>query len=206
VGDYVLSPEICVERKSISDLKGSLASGRLYHQAEAMTKHYKTPVLLIEFEGDKAFALQASSEIGDDVQLHSLMSRIALLCLHFPRLRLIWSRSLHATADIFQQLKANQDEPDPVTAATVGVPDEAAAGGGAAPAEALVNQPAIDLLRRLPGVTEGNWRALVREAGSLADLAGLSLKRLAAIMGGQAAAKRLHEFLHQECKALFGAL
>ena len=32
VGDYVLSPEICCERKSISDLKGSLASGRLYHQ------------------------------------------------------------------------------------------------------------------------------------------------------------------------------
>lgn len=30
-------------------------------QAEAMSKHYKTPVLLIEFEGDKAFALQASS-------------------------------------------------------------------------------------------------------------------------------------------------
>ncbi len=28
----MLSPEICVERKSISDLKGSLASGRLYHQ------------------------------------------------------------------------------------------------------------------------------------------------------------------------------
>lgn len=27
-------------------------------QAEAMSKHYKTPVLLIEFEGDKAFALQ----------------------------------------------------------------------------------------------------------------------------------------------------
>jgi len=27
-------------------------------QAEAMTKHYKIPVLLIEFEGDKAFALQ----------------------------------------------------------------------------------------------------------------------------------------------------
>lgn len=55
-------------------------------------------------------------------------------------------------------------------------------------------------------MTEGNWRALVREAGSLADLADLPLERLAAIMGGQAAAKRLHEFLHQECKALFGAL
>jgi DNA excision repair protein ERCC-4 len=82
-----------------------------------MTKHYRTPVLLIEFEGDKAFALQASSEVGDEVQLHSLMGRLALLLLHFPRLRLIWSRSLHATADIFQQLKANQEEPDPVAGA-----------------------------------------------------------------------------------------
>ncbi len=58
VGDYVLSSELCVERKSIADLRGSLASGRLYHQAEAMSKHYRTPLLLIEFEGDKAFALQ----------------------------------------------------------------------------------------------------------------------------------------------------
>jgi len=30
IGDYVLAPEICVERKSISDLISSLASGRLY--------------------------------------------------------------------------------------------------------------------------------------------------------------------------------
>ena len=42
------------------------------------------------------------------------MGRIALLVLHFPRLRLIWSRSLHATAQIFHQLKSNQEEPDPV--------------------------------------------------------------------------------------------
>lgn len=63
---------------------------------------------------------QASSEIGDDVQLNALMSKVALLCLHFPRLRLIWSRSLHATADIFQQLKANQEEPDPITGKPAG--------------------------------------------------------------------------------------
>ncbi len=30
VGDFILSPEMCVERKSISDLFGSFASGRLY--------------------------------------------------------------------------------------------------------------------------------------------------------------------------------
>lgn len=50
VGDYILTPEICVERKSISDLIGSLNSGRLYKQAEAMGRHYKKPILLIEHE------------------------------------------------------------------------------------------------------------------------------------------------------------
>jgi ERCC4-type nuclease len=38
VGDYVLSPEMCVERKSIPDLIGSLSSGRLYTQALSMTR------------------------------------------------------------------------------------------------------------------------------------------------------------------------
>ena len=32
VGDYILSPEICVERKSVPDLIGSMASGRLFNQ------------------------------------------------------------------------------------------------------------------------------------------------------------------------------
>lgn len=69
VGDYILSPEMCVERKSISDLKGSFISGRLYHQAEAMSRNYKIPILLIEFERDKAFALHSVSEIGADISV-----------------------------------------------------------------------------------------------------------------------------------------
>lgn len=58
VGDYILSPEVCVERKSLADLFQSFGSGRLYNQAEAMTRYYKTPVLLIEFDQDKSFSLQ----------------------------------------------------------------------------------------------------------------------------------------------------
>lgn len=58
VGDYVLSPEVCVERKGISDLFQSFASGRLYNQVESMSKHYRYPVLLIEFAAEKSFTLQ----------------------------------------------------------------------------------------------------------------------------------------------------
>lgn len=58
VGDYILTPDVCVERKSLSDLIGSLNSGRLYNQAQAMTRYYKRPILLIEFDQNKPFYLQ----------------------------------------------------------------------------------------------------------------------------------------------------
>lgn len=53
-----MTPDICLERKSISDLIQSLNSGRLYNQALAMTRHYAKPMLLIEFDKDKPFDLQ----------------------------------------------------------------------------------------------------------------------------------------------------
>lgn len=34
VGDYVLTPEICIERKSPDDLSQSLLSGRIFYQIE----------------------------------------------------------------------------------------------------------------------------------------------------------------------------
>jgi hypothetical protein len=64
VGDYVLAPEICIERKGISDLFQSFASGRLYNQVESMSRHYKYPCLLIEFSQDKAFCLVVSGLRG----------------------------------------------------------------------------------------------------------------------------------------------
>lgn len=58
IGDYILTPDICVERKSISDLIGSLNSGRLYTQCIQMTRFYKKAILLIEFDQNKPFHLQ----------------------------------------------------------------------------------------------------------------------------------------------------
>ncbi|CAI5458348.1 unnamed protein product [Closterium sp. Yama58-4] len=124
VGDYILSPDICVERKSVSDLFASFASGRLHHQAETMCRYYRLPVLLIEFSSDKSFSLQSASDISDDITPSSIISKMSLLALHFPRLRIVWSRSLHATAEIFASLKTNQDEPSVDQAMRVGVPTE----------------------------------------------------------------------------------
>lgn len=68
--------------------------------------------------------MQSASDVGEDIMQANIISKLSLLVLHFPRLRIVWSRSLHATADIFAALKANQDEPDMDKAMRVGVPTE----------------------------------------------------------------------------------
>uniref|UniRef100_A0ACD5VIP6 Uncharacterized protein n=1 Tax=Avena sativa TaxID=4498 RepID=A0ACD5VIP6_AVESA len=201
VGDYVLSPLICVERKSISDLFQSFASGRLYNQVETMIRYYKIPVLLIEFSQDKSFSFQSASEVGDDVSPTNIISKLSLLVLHFPRLRIVWSRSLHATADIFISLKTNQDEPDETKAMRVGVPSEDGVVEDDVRAENY-NTSAIEFLRRLPGVTDANYRAIMDGCGSLADLALLPVERLAELMGSQKGARTLKEFLDAKCPSM----
>jgi DNA excision repair protein ERCC-4 len=87
VADFVLSPSICVERKAVPDLISSLDSGRLFVQAVAMCKHYETPVLLVEFDPEKAFALQSTADISPEIRPHNVASKLVLLLLNFPKLR-----------------------------------------------------------------------------------------------------------------------
>lgn len=201
VGDYVLSPSICVERKSIQDLFMSFTSGRLYNQVETMVRYYQIPVLLIEFSQDKSFSFQSASDIGEDVTPNSIISKLSLLALHFPRLRIIWSRSLRATAEIFASLKANQDEPDEMKAIRVGVPSEDGIVENDVRAENY-NTSAVEFLRRLPGVTDSNYRAIMDGCKSLAELAVVPEEKLAELMGGQKAARTLRDFLYAKYPTL----
>ncbi|KAL6512237.1 hypothetical protein OROHE_019849 [Orobanche hederae] len=194
VGDYILCPLICVERKSIHDLFGSFSSGRLYHQVEMMSRYYRIPVLLIEFSQDKSFSFQSASEIGDDVTPNSIISKLSLLVLHFPLLRIVWSRSLHATAEIFTMLKTNQDEPHEAKAIRIGVPSEDGFIENDVRAENF-NTSAVEFLRRLPGVTDSNYRSIMDGCKNLAEVALLPTEKLAELMGGQKAAKTLRDFL-----------
>ena len=105
VGDYILTPEICVERKSISDLIGSLNNGRLYNQATSMTRFYTRPMLLIEFDQNKPFALQGKYYLSKDIASSDLVQRLQLLTIHFPKLRILWSPSPHATGNCKEGFK-----------------------------------------------------------------------------------------------------
>lgn len=125
---------MCVERKSINDLIGSLNSGRLYQQALAMTRYYAKPMLLIEFDQNKPFDLQVNERyylslvkctgfiynfiftfsfqgryyLSKDLSSTDITSKLQLLTLHFPKLKIVWSPSPYATAQLFQEIKVNR--------------------------------------------------------------------------------------------------
>lgn len=165
VGDYVLTPDICVERKSVRDLITSLRNGRLYNQAETMLQHYKNPLLLIEFDENKSFtfdaftsaatpgttfltdygfsssgtmttSISASSSLVNPSSPKSAQHLLVLLTLTFPRLKIIWSSSPYQTAEIFAELKKNSPEPDPIKAVQTGLDVDIDADAAPAPAAA----------------------------------------------------------------------
>lgn len=105
VGDYILTPEIAVERKSIPDLTNSLKNKKLHKQLRAMKKHYKRVVLLIEFQFGERFRLQ---DYGD----MKVMDQLSQLIMELPFVRVIWSNSPLQTVNIFLSLKSGQFEPD----------------------------------------------------------------------------------------------
>nr|XP_027796741.1 DNA repair endonuclease XPF [Marmota flaviventris] len=190
VGDYILTPEMCVERKSISDLIGSLNNGRLYSQCVSMSRYYKRPVLLIEFDPSKPFSLTSRGALFQEISSNDVSSKLTLLTLHFPRLRLLWCPSPHATAELFEELKQNKPQPDAATALAVTADSETL------PESEKYNPGPQDFLLKMPGVNAKNCHSLMNHVKNIAELATLSLDKLTGLLGHAANAKQLYEFLH----------
>ncbi|XDV44602.1 hypothetical protein PO909_012857 [Leuciscus waleckii] len=191
VGDYILTSEICVERKSVSDLIGSLQSGRLYTQCLSMSRFYRRPVLLIEFDPAKPFSLVARSDFRQEISASDVTSKLTLLTLHFPRLRLLWCPSPYVTAELFQELKNGRPEPDAAAAQAITAESETVTESAD-----LYNPGPYDLLLRMPGVNVKNFKSLIKHASCLADLITFSQERLSEILGSSSNARQLYEFMH----------
>jgi DNA excision repair protein ERCC-4 len=89
VGDYIIAPEIAIERKTIHDLINSIYDGRLFIQCSNLTQFYSKPILIIE---GNILNLQlensTESKINDDeieisfekiLQIYDALATIALI-------------------------------------------------------------------------------------------------------------------------------
>lgn len=95
VADYVLNPEIAVERKSVRDLVASVYDSRLFYQAAKISASYAKPFLLVE--GD-------SKEVEGLVKnLKSFYGAIANVTLAYG-LRVIYTANPKETATAIAEL------------------------------------------------------------------------------------------------------
>jgi len=199
VGDYVLTPQICIERKSIRDLIQSFANGRLFNQVESMMEHYKHPMLLIEFDQNKSFTLEpftdfstgSAASANASATTPDLQSKLVMLTLAFPRLRIIWSSSPYQTAEIFSELKKAQDEPDPLKAVQLGL-DPNQSGDEMR----SFNQTSQDMLRALPGINENAVSQLMLKSESIYEVANMQEREICWLVGTDVG-RRIHRFLNR---------
>ncbi|KAG4303183.1 hypothetical protein PCK1_000521 [Pneumocystis canis] len=189
VGDYILSPSLCVERKSLKDLVSSLNSGRLYTQCEMMQQYYSTPILLIEFDQNKTFNFEPFTEITSNINTNNLQSKLVLLTIAFPKLRIIWSSGFYATCDIFVELKKNHSEPDPVKAASLGLRDDEDNA-------VIINQGPYDFLLSIPKISLENYKNIIYNVRNICDLSNLEEKQIIDLIGPESG-KAVYSFFNK---------
>lgn len=131
---------------------------------------------------------------ASDTDLHA---KLVLLTLTFPRVRIIWSSSPYETADIFSDLKQQQDEPDPEKAGLMGADDSPDAKEGI---ESAFNQTPQEVLRNMPGVTSKNYRYLMNKLSNLEDLSNLDQASLVNLIGVESATQ-LRSFVDKDSLA-----
>ncbi|KAK6204286.1 uncharacterized protein RJT21DRAFT_5885 [Scheffersomyces amazonensis] len=206
VGDYIVSPKICVERKAIPDLISSFKSGRLYTQCEQMFRYYELPTLLIEFDENKSFSLEPFSEsryqrssttinptVNQALQ-QSIQSKLLSLLIAFPKLKIIWSSSPYETAQIFLKLKANQEEPDVGMAIDKGVNKEVTTEDGGPP---VFNEDPIDFIQNIPGINSLNYHLIIQKVKSIEEMVKLTRDQFVQLLGEENG-KKVYNFINQK--------
>eukprot|EP01035_Chromulina_nebulosa_P017526 gene17526-23088_t len=145
---------------------------RLYNQVTSMVKYYKYPCLLIEFTNEKSFSLQSVSDISPDIQTNSINTRMSVLALTFPTLRILWSRSPQDTSVVQIGLEPNDSMVD----------------------SSDNRQTAIEILLSIPGIDKSNYHEIVKHVNNLKELSKLSESDLAPLIGPINAKKTINFF------------
>lgn len=190
VGDYIITPKVCIERKSIPDLIGSFKSGRLYEQCARMSKYYELPALLIEFDNNQSFSLEpfsetrsrpnsvqaqhptSSSRMQDEIQMN-----LAALVLKFPKMKILWSSSPYQTTELILELKASREEPDIVKAVNAGLKEDKQR------VNTDLSSNIVTLLQNIPGVTNIDFYSIMRKVKDVDKLVEMTRDELIQTVG-----------------------
>ncbi|MCW2999431.1 MAG: helicase-associated endonuclease for fork-structured [Solirubrobacterales bacterium] len=173
VGDYVISDQLCVERKAAGDLSSSIRDGRLFDQAERLLEAYPVAVLLIERRPDGVFAEQW---------------RGAVCKLLESGITVLQSTGVDDSARWIARL-AKRARRDPAVIGALPAGRRRSPTTPAAQAE--------QMLSAVPGISHVAARRILRHFGSVAHVSAATERELRAVPGiGPRRASQLRSALH----------
>lgn len=176
IGDYLLSEEICIERKNISDLISSFNSGRLYSQTVNLSHSYTNPFILIEFMSRPC--LSDYCNIGTEGFKNSLVSKLTIFLINFPTVRLIWSSSALFSVRAIRILQKK-------------TPNAVSDQSGD------INPTLLEILLSIPGITQFNIKKVCSNFRNLKALIMSSSHTLVSVLGDKNGIK-VYDFFNQK--------
>jgi len=176
VADYVLSPELAVERKSVRDLVSSIYDSRLFYQAAKLSAAYAKPYLLVEGDSKEVERLAKN--------LKSFYGAIANVTLAYG-LRMLYTANHRETATAIAELLTHA-RAKPLARIPAELP----------PKSKSVHQQQLYLVSSLPGVGRKLAEKLLSKYGTPRRVMGLTAGELAMTQGiGWRKAERIKETL-----------
>ena len=176
VADYVLNPELAVERKSVRDLVSSVYDSRLFYQAAKLSATYAKPFLLVE--GD-------SKEVEPLVKnLKSFYGAIANVTLAYG-LRVLYTANQRETATAIVELLSHA-RAKPLARMPAELP----------PKGKSVPQQQLYLVSAMPGIGRKLAEKLLSKYGTPRRVMGLTAGELAMTQGiGWKKAERIRDMM-----------
>ncbi len=101
VGDYVLSDQIVVERKTLEDFLNSIIDGRLFNQLNKMNENYDSPLILVEGNQEELFSLR-------NIHRNAIIGALTSIALNY-RIPILFTKNSAETAEyLFLTAKREQ--------------------------------------------------------------------------------------------------
>lgn len=100
VADFIVSDQIAIERKSVSDFLQSLIDGRLFNQLISLSDTYDQPIMILEGSLDELYTSR-------NVHVNAIHGALLGVTLRY-RIPILFSRDAHQTAQIIYQLAKSE--------------------------------------------------------------------------------------------------
>ena len=179
IGDYIVSHETVVERKSVSDFISSIFDGRLFDQCNRLKEHFQFPIILLEGNVD-----EIESITENPLVFYGALSTIAI---DF-KIPIIPTPNASHTAKLLVSLSSRKESIKGPLLKKIRKSND-------------IQKQQLSVLCSLPGVGEKTAIRLLEKFGSPLKVLSASTKDLSKISGlGESRAKKIKKMLERKSK------